>query len=163
MIQLLPGEVKVTLRCYCHLPHSIFTPRSHVQIIGVMSQHSFWLVPVIVVVSWSCYRLFRTYWRLRDVPGPFWAKLTDLERWSWVKTFRSHEIYEKIHEDYGNVVRVGPNMVSISDPAAIPAVYPTRPGFPKVRSSSALSLCLLFCCHSNFSHVVWRMLCADEQ
>ena len=37
-----------------------------------------------------------------------------------------------MRERYGEVVRTGPNMVSFSNPEAIPTVYPTRPGFPKV-------------------------------
>ncbi|KAB8073082.1 cytochrome P450 [Aspergillus leporis] len=32
---------------------------------------------------------------------------------------------------YGPVVRFGPNIVSVSDPRAIPTIYPSRPGFPK--------------------------------
>ena len=38
-----------------------------------------------------------------------------------------------MHEQYGDVVRFGPNMVSISDPSVISTVYPMRAGFPKVR------------------------------
>ena len=66
------------------------------------------------------------------MPGPFWAKFTDLQRVLIVKTGRSHEIHQKAHEIYGDLVRLGPNMVSVSDPNAIPVLYPMRPGFPKV-------------------------------
>ena len=87
---------------------------------------------IVLLVASLCYHVFRTYSRLKHIPGPFWAKFTNLQRVLWVKTGRSQEIYQKIHEKYQDFVRTGPNMVSISDPAAIPAVYPMRPGFLKV-------------------------------
>ena len=49
-----------------------------------------------------------------------------------VKTGRSHEYHSRMHATYGSVVQFGPHMVSVSDPRAIPTVYPSRPGFPKV-------------------------------
>jgi hypothetical protein len=89
------------------------------------------LAVVLLPLIYLSYHIWCTYARLKDVPGPFWARFTNLQRVLWVKTGRSHEIYQTIHE-HEDFVRVGPNMVSISDPAAIPDVYPMRPGFPKV-------------------------------
>ena len=85
-----------------------------------------------LLLSYLCYRLFRTYWSLKHIPGPFWARFTNLQRVSWVRSKRSHEIHANLHDKYGDLVRFGPNMVCISDPAAIATVYPMRPGFPKV-------------------------------
>lgn len=76
--------------------------------------------------------LARTYWKLKDIPGPFFAKFTNLQRVLWVRSKRSHAIHQELHQRFGSVVRFGPNMVSISDPAAIAQVYPMRPGLPKV-------------------------------
>ncbi|KAK0510977.1 hypothetical protein JMJ35_006529 [Cladonia borealis] len=76
-------------------------------------------------------QLIRTWWRLRHIPGPFLASLTNIQRVWWVKTKRAHLIHQQMHEKYGDVVRFGPNMVSISDPSVISTVYPIRPGFPK--------------------------------
>ncbi|KOC09244.1 cytochrome P450 monooxygenase [Aspergillus flavus] len=73
----------------------------------------------------------RTYWRLRHFPGPLVARFTDLGRLWWVKTSRSHHHHMGLHSRYGQYVRLGPNMISISDPDAIPLVYPIRPGVPK--------------------------------
>ncbi|KAF4228494.1 hypothetical protein CNMCM8980_001760 [Aspergillus fumigatiaffinis] len=75
--------------------------------------------------------LLRTYWRLRTVPGPLWAKITNLQRLWWVLTGRAHEIHTSMHEKYGPLVRIGPNVVSVSDPEYISVVYPAREGFPK--------------------------------
>ena len=85
-----------------------------------------------ILLLYLCISLFRTYWKLRDVPGPLWAKFTDLQRMFWVRTMRAQEIHQEAHQKYGDCVRFGPNMVSIDDPAAIPILYPMRPGFPKV-------------------------------
>ena len=74
----------------------------------------------------------RTYWRLRRFPGPLVARFTDLGRLWWVKTSRSHHHHMGLHRRYGHYVRLGPNMISISDPDAISLVYPIRPGVPKV-------------------------------
>lgn len=102
-----------------------------------MDRPSTLIVGTVLLLAYFCYHIFRTYSRLSDVSGPFWAKFTNLQRVLWVKTGRSHEIYQNIHGEYGDFVRIGPNAVSISDPAAIPAVYPMRPGFLKVRSRRA--------------------------
>ncbi|KFX98708.1 hypothetical protein V490_02162 [Pseudogymnoascus sp. VKM F-3557] len=84
-----------------------------------------------VLAIYFCFHLFQTAWRLRHIPGPFWARFTNIQRALWVKTMRSHEIHQEAHQKYGNCVRMGPNMVSIDDPAAIPTLYPMRRGFTK--------------------------------
>ena len=56
--------------------------------------------------------LFRTYWRLRHIPGPFLSRITNLPRVSWVKTKHAQLIHRHLHEQYGEVVRTGPNMVT---------------------------------------------------
>ncbi|KAA8647973.1 hypothetical protein EYZ11_005654 [Aspergillus tanneri] len=73
----------------------------------------------------------RVYTSLRHIPGPFWASFTNLQRVYWVQTARSHEIHSHVHQGYGDFVRLGPHMVSISDPRLIPVVYPMRAGLPK--------------------------------
>jgi hypothetical protein len=84
-----------------------------------------------VVASGLVFYLFRVYWRLRHIPGPFWAKFSDVQRVLWVTTRNAHVFHQRAHERYGDAVRFGPNMVSLADPAWIPTVYPIRPGFPK--------------------------------
>ncbi|PIG81786.1 hypothetical protein AARAC_011839 [Aspergillus arachidicola] len=75
--------------------------------------------------------LFTTWWHLRHIPGPFLASITNLQRVWWVKTGRAHLYHQAIHAKYGEVVRIGPHLVSFSNPEAISTVYPIRPGFPK--------------------------------
>lgn len=78
--------------------------------------------------------LGRRYFRLRSIPGPLAARFTNLPRVRWVGSRKSHEIHRSLHEQYGSVVRFGPNMVSVADPAAISAIYPARSGFLKVHA-----------------------------
>ncbi|KAF2815188.1 cytochrome P450 [Mytilinidion resinicola] len=68
---------------------------------------------------------------IRDIPGPFLAKLTDLWRLysHWAGTHI--ETQRKLHEKYGSAVRIGPNCVSISDPSLITTIYDTRGDFVK--------------------------------
>ncbi|CAN8097538.1 unnamed protein product [Discula destructiva] len=76
-------------------------------------------------------QLGRTWWRLRYIPGPFFAKFTNFQRVYWVKTKRAHLILQGAHEKYGELVRIGPNTVSIHNPELIPTIYTARLGFPK--------------------------------
>lgn len=87
---------------------------------------------IAILASFFAFHTFRSYWKLKSIPGPFWARLTNLLRVQWVRSRRSHEIHMDLHDQYGDFVRFGPNMVSIADPEAIPTLYPMRPGFVKV-------------------------------
>jgi hypothetical protein len=73
----------------------------------------------------------RSYYRLSRIPGPLLAKLTDLWRLFTVKYGNSHDTYVAMHELYGDVVRIGPNCVSISKPDTIPIIYGIQKGFIK--------------------------------
>jgi hypothetical protein len=68
-------------------------------------------------------KLVFNYMHLSNVPGPFLARLTNLQRAGWVASNRAHEIHIEQHEKHGDVVRFGPNMVSVSDPREIPKIY----------------------------------------
>lgn len=97
--------------------------------------HPVLLATVIILLGHFLFCLYRSYYRLKHIPGPIWARLTNLQRVWWVQTRKAHEIHQQLHEKYGISVRLGPNMVSISDPEAIPVIYPARMGFPKVRDN----------------------------
>lgn len=94
-------------------------------------QYVLWLLACIVGTGLFLWSL-GTWWRLRHIPGPFFASTSNFQRVWWVKTGQAHLHHQRVHEKYGDVVRIGPNMVSISNPEAIPIIYPMRTGFPKV-------------------------------
>ncbi|KAL4788212.1 cytochrome P450 [Aspergillus varians] len=63
---------------------------------------------------------------LRVFGGPLPAKITDIWR-AW-HAFDGHidRKYTQLHRQYGSVVRIGPNALSISDPNMIRVIYSTR-------------------------------------
>lgn len=80
--------------------------------------------------------LTRLVWRvffspLRIFPGPLLAKLTDLWRATYVYRGRIDLKHLELHRQYGQVVRVGPNCLSIADPNLILKIYTTRNSWKK--------------------------------
>ncbi|KAL8923603.1 MAG: hypothetical protein Q9208_004550 [Pyrenodesmia sp. 3 TL-2023] len=67
---------------------------------------------------------------LRDVPGPFFAKLTNL--YQLVIYFRGKQasVLRRLHR-YDKAVRIGPNHVSLSDPNLIKTVFDMRGNYTK--------------------------------
>ncbi|KAJ6257452.1 Cytochrome P450 monooxygenase [Drechslerella dactyloides] len=75
--------------------------------------------------------LVRNYLRLRKIPGPFIARFTNLWRVYYVTRGDAQFTYQRVHKKYGNVVRVGPNAVSVSGINAVQIVYNIHEKFPK--------------------------------
>ena len=80
-----------------------------------------------------------SYLRLRHVPGPFLASLTDLFRLFWVYKGNAGDKHTSLHRKYGPLVRFGPNMVSVSAPSEIGVIYDIHGTFPKSNFYRALS------------------------
>ncbi|CZT20252.1 related to pisatin demethylase cytochrome P450 [Ramularia collo-cygni] len=77
-----------------------------------------------LLLFWIGVRVQRLYRHdLRNIPGPFLAKISGLYRLSMVGGGKGPAEYRKLHQQYGPIVRVGPNHVAVSDPAAIPVIY----------------------------------------
>lgn len=87
---------------------------------------------VALVAGFLAIQLIFTWARLRHVPGPLPAKFTNMQRLLWVRTRRAHEIHHDLHRRFGKLVRMGPNMISVSDPDAIPIIYGFDGKFKKV-------------------------------
>ena len=60
---------------------------------------------------------------LRTIPGPFVARLSKLYRVFKIAPGDCPQFYLRLHEQYGPIVRTGPNTVSLSDPEAVPIIY----------------------------------------
>ena len=98
-----------------------------------------WFNSALLMAAWTVLlvgglQLARTYVKLRFVPGPLLAGLTNIPRLYWTWTNKPFEIHLALHKKYGKLVRLGPNMVSIADPEAIPTIYGFNYDFQKVRS-----------------------------
>ena len=95
------------------------------------------IIPALLVL-WIL-RFIYNYNRLRSIPGPFLAGITDVWRWAQQnqKTFYGNVLTD-LHRKYGTAVRIGPNLVSFSDPDAIPVIYGAKPIFRKVSTTPTI-------------------------
>ncbi|KAG5653447.1 hypothetical protein H0H81_000336 [Sphagnurus paluster] len=72
--------------------------------------------------SMAAYRL--SPWHpLARYPGPIPAKLTKWYMSVWIAKGNRHLKLQELHRTYGSWVRIGPNELSVDDPAAIRPVY----------------------------------------
>ncbi|KAK4031758.1 cytochrome P450 [Parachaetomium inaequale] len=62
---------------------------------------------------------------LRKFPGPFLAGYTNLWRIAQVRTGRYHLNIKKLHEKYGPIVRIGPNLLDLDYPEMNRVIYST--------------------------------------
>ena len=77
---------------------------------------------------------------LAGLPGPLYLRCSKLiGTIIYARTGRQHEYFRRLHEDYGPVVRVGPNEVSICDAGAVKSVLGAE-GLPKGKCESHASL-----------------------
>lgn len=78
-----------------------------------------------------------TYLRspLKGIPGPFVAKFSNI--WRFYSHYRQTHIetQKALHDKYGDVVRLGPNTVSVADASLLKTIYSTRGTFVKVSGS----------------------------
>ncbi|KAK5116643.1 hypothetical protein LTR62_007317 [Meristemomyces frigidus] len=81
----------------------------------------------------TIYQVTWTYSQHRDIPGPFLAKFTNLWRLLTVWRRDSHDTYLALHKKHGDLVRIGPNCISISKPDIIPVIYGIQKGYVKSR------------------------------
>ncbi|KAJ5111660.1 hypothetical protein NUU61_001290 [Penicillium alfredii] len=63
---------------------------------------------------------------LKPFPGPIAARFTDIWRFQDVLKGRCDVTYIQLHRKHGSVVRMGPNILSLSDPKLIKQVFTTR-------------------------------------
>ena len=88
------------------------------------------LLLALCVVIDAVLKRFRS--GLRNVPGPFLASISDLDRvWSCAKGLQMN-YHLRLHEQYGPLVRIGPNHVSFADCSLINLVYDVKSKFYKV-------------------------------
>lgn len=86
-------------------------------------------VLAVLFVSWLVKNRFNH--GLNKYPGPFLASLTDWWRF-WIVYKRRPEVeHIKLHEKHGDIVRLGPNDLSFSNPAALKTIYGLNKGFIK--------------------------------
>jgi hypothetical protein len=91
----------------------------------------------VLTVYWSISILRGAYRSdLTSLPGPKWAPFTALYRVYRLWSGQAPAVYLDLHEQYGPIVRTGPNTISIADPATIPTLYGISSNFLKVINQS---------------------------
>ena len=70
---------------------------------------------------------------LASIPGPFLARYTAV--WRLLSCLGRHPevVQRRLHDELGPVVRLGPNLVSISDPSMVSDIYSRQKVLIKVR------------------------------
>lgn len=102
-------------------------------ILLIIWQHWYLIIPPILLA----YLASNYYGKgLNKYPGPIPARFTDAWRFLDVWNRRPDITQIALHRQHGDVVRLGPNTLSFSDPAAIKTIYGLNKGFVKV--------CLIF-------------------
>lgn len=108
-----------------------------------------YIFPVIgIVTGYWIIKALRLAYRsdLSPLPGPKWARFTGLYRVYRLWSGQAPAVYLHLHEQYGPIVRTGPDTVSIADPSTIPTIYGISSNFLKV----ATQLVILFCYYADF-------------
>jgi hypothetical protein len=90
-----------------------------------------WPATLLIIVTLFLASNYFTH-GLNRYPGPLLATLTDWWRFFDVYGRRPEITHIKLHRQHGDVVRLGPNVLSFSDPAAIKQIYGLNRGFVKV-------------------------------
>ncbi|KAK0629213.1 cytochrome P450 [Bombardia bombarda] len=98
------------------------------QIIHLVSQH--W-APLVLALTLGWLVRNRYHNGLNKYPGPFLASITDLWRFIDVYGRRAQYTHINLHRKHGSVVRLGPNVLSFSDPEALKVIYGLNKGFVK--------------------------------
>lgn len=89
-------------------------------------------IPFLLVISLIGHLLYNKYGRgLNNIPGPWLAGWSHLWRLSLARTRRFEQNHIRLHQKYGDVVRIGPNVVSVTDWDAIKKIYAPNSGFKK--------------------------------
>lgn len=85
-----------------------------------------WIVAGAVAVAYYLISAFATWYRLRDVPGPFLASFSYLWLANVAKSGKQFWVYRDMYKKYGPLFRVGPNELSTDDPEVIRRINATR-------------------------------------
>lgn len=101
-------------------------------ILGLASEQVLGLTIVALLVY-----LARNYFTpgVVSIPGPFAAKFSNLWRFVDVARGRPDITLHKLHQKYGDYVRLGPNVVSVRNPDVLKTIYGINKGFRKVGKS----------------------------
>jgi hypothetical protein len=88
------------------------------------------VIPLLTLFAWSVVAWATS--PLRKYRGPFLAGFTNLWRYNLTKSGRYGETIKKLHDKYGPVVRIAPNVLDLDYPELIKIIYGTDGKWVKV-------------------------------
>lgn len=94
-------------------------------------------VAAAVIFTYVIISTVYSWFRLRNVPGPFMAGLTYLWAATLANSGREAWIYYELAKKYGHLIRVGPNLVLTDDPDVLRRMSGTRSTYGKDRFYNA--------------------------
>ncbi|KAK1958741.1 cytochrome P450 [Colletotrichum sublineola] len=108
-----------------HFPYNVSSPHWHPILTSVVSQ-KFGIMLLVSIAGYCIWLL--AFWQaspLRKFPGPVLAGWTNLWRlWQVISADYAPRI-KRLHEKYGPVVRLGPNLLDIDFPELTKVIYGT--------------------------------------
>lgn len=91
--------------------------------------------PIVLVTLVVGHLISNKYWNgLHKYPGPTLAAYTNWWRLRDVSKKNHQWTNIALHREHGDIVRLGPNVLSFADPRAIKAIYGLNKGVYKVGS-----------------------------
>lgn len=86
--------------------------------------HTLALGSAVLALASTFWFLFTNVFQreLRSIPGPWLAKFSNLSRFVDACSGQHPTTSLRLHQKYGPIVRIGPNVVSVADPKSIQAV-----------------------------------------
>ncbi|KAK4935613.1 hypothetical protein LTR10_023374 [Elasticomyces elasticus] len=84
---------------------------------------------ILLLLGFCVYNKY--FYGISRIPGPFLAAFSDIWRTVLVWSGQAHIAHVKLHEKYGPLVRLGPNVISVSEPEAIKIIYALNSGYVK--------------------------------
>ncbi|KAL4819893.1 cytochrome P450 [Aspergillus spinulosporus] len=70
----------------------------------------------------------RYFHPLRHFPGPAWAAISSLWYFKRIRSGKPQDIQYSLHEQFGDIARIGPNILAVRHPDAIETVFGTKNG-----------------------------------
>ncbi|KAI0855675.1 cytochrome P450 [Xylaria cubensis] len=77
------------------------------------------IIALLTCVAWYFTSAIRSWYRLRQFPGPFYASFSYLWGYFTMSTGRMHLRLAEEQEKYGKIVRIGPNELLVYDPQTL--------------------------------------------
>jgi hypothetical protein len=91
----------------------------------------FFLLAAFLSIAFSQLWVNRYCQGLNNIPGPWLASSTNLWRLFLILGRRPEVVHKDLHRKYGDVVRMGPNFVSITDLETVKRIF-SNPEYRKV-------------------------------